>query len=115
MKLIILLATLILALFGCISVSQSYASAQQARVVIETNQTAQLALSGQIATSIAFALIALVLLITLLFLAYLLVKKISSQKLYLTQEGLTHKQLRLPVSWEEEGEEFITLPSDWGW
>jgi len=115
MNLIILLALLVLAIFGCVSISQSYASAKQAQAVIETNHTAQLALSGQIALSIIFAIIALILLIALLFLGYFLIKKAPSPEIAPVQEKLPTTQLRLSVSWDEENEELPTLPSGWGW
>ena len=106
---------LILALFGCVSVSQSYASAKQAQAVIETNHTAQLALRGQIITNIIFAFITLILLVALLSLAYLLLKKTSSRKSYQTQEELPTTQLRLPVSWDEDEKELSDIISGWGW
>jgi len=116
MNLIILLALLVLALFGCVSISQSYASAKQAQAVIETNHTAQLALSGQIATSIIFAIIALVFLIALMVLMCLLFKENSSQKAYPTQEEKTAPTpLHLPASWDEKDEDLLTLPSGWDW
>ena len=101
-----------LLIFGCVSVSQSYASAKQAQAVIETNQTAQIALSGQIALSIIFALIALILLIALLFLVF---KKAPSPQIAPVQEELPTTQLRLPVSWDEDEEELSDIISGWGW
>lgn len=118
MKLIILLATLILALFGCISVSQSYASAQQARAVIETNHTAQLALVGQIATSILLAFLVILLLLMLLLLIHNLTKKQEGKALILKKRMPERKYPALGAEIRpeaEESEEFLTLPSNWGW
>ena len=109
---LIILALSILAIFGCISISQSYASAKQAQAVIETNQTAQLALSGQIALSILFSMIALILIIALLVLVYLLIKKAPARHI---QEKSASMPLRLPVFLEEDEEELPKFSSDWGW
>jgi len=111
----LLLLLFILAIFGCVSVSQSYASARQAQAVIETNHTAQLALRGQIAANIIFALVALILLIVLLVLVYLLVKKAPSPQTTPVQEKLSTTQLRLPVSWDEDEKELSDIISGWGW
>ncbi len=112
MNFLLILAFFILAIFGCVSLAQSYASAKQAQAVIETNHTAQLALRGQIASNIVFALTALILLIVLLFLVYLLIKKAPVQKTTLVQEESVSTS-RLPVFWDKE--ELPNIISDWGW
>ena len=110
--------------FGCVSVSNSYAYAKQAQASIEASQTAQLALGGQIITSILLALVVVILIFVVLALLYKLLKKqptISQNpgNLFL-EDGyptLLNKdtQYQFPVSRNKTESESPILPSGWGW
>jgi len=118
MKILLLAFLLLIAAFSCISVSQSYASAQQARAVIEINHTAQLALVGQIAISILLAFLVILLLLMLLLLIHNLTKKQEGKALILKKRMPERKYPALGAEIRpeaEESEEFLTLPSNWGW
>ena len=124
MSLLIIFVFLIVAIFGCSSISHSYASAKQAEAAIETNQTAQLALGGQIAISILLSLAVIVLVLVILALLYRLLKKQISISQYpinhfpqndfavLDDSNTLHQ---FPALRDETESNSSILPSGWGW
>ena len=122
--LFIALAFLLLIIFGCASISNSYASAKQAEASIEASQTAQLALGGQITISIVLALVVAILTFTVLTLLYHLSKKQSAASQCSANHfpqndfaalGNADAQYQFPVVQNETENELSTLPSGWGW
>jgi|GEM_PF-2217452 hypothetical protein len=124
----IALAFLLLTIFGCVSIFDSYASAKQAQASIEASQAAQLAIKAQILISVALILIIFILLITIFTLLHKFFKKQTSiPKLpYLPENEFTQKEYpalgdsgvqRALFTYQEEKEEqkVLTLPIDWGW
>ena len=69
--LLIVLLVLVLALFGLASISQSYASAQQAQATIEAGRAAQIASAGNLVTILVIAVLVVFLLVALAVIAYL--------------------------------------------
>ena len=125
---LIALAFLLLAIFGCVSIFDSHASAKQAQASIESSQTAQLALKGQVLISIALIAIILILLIAIFVLLYKFLKKqvATSELSDFPRKELAQKeysalsnsdvQQTLPIYQEEkENQKLLTLPTDWGW
>ena len=124
MSLLIIFVFLIVAIFGCSSISHSYASAKQAEAVIETNQTAQLALGGQITISILLALTVVILMLVILALLYHFSKKRSiipqSPTNHFSQDDFSTSSnmdapYQFPVLSDEKEKETSILPSGWGW
>ena len=124
MSILIVFVFLLVFIFGCASISNSYASARQAEAVIETNQTAQLALGEQIAISILLSLVVVILVLVILALLYRLLKKqipISqypvnhfSQKDFSALENGNMLYQFPALRYETESDSSI-LPSGWGW
>ena len=119
-----LLFLLLIIVFGCSSISQAYASAKQAEAAIESNQTAQLALGGQITTRIFLALVVVILVFLILALLYHISKKQTAVSQYsanlFSQNDfpvLDDNDIRYqyPDSQSETENELSTLPSGWGW
>ena len=118
---------LIITIFGCASISNSYASAKQAEAVIEASRTAQLALGSQSVISILLALVVVILIFVVLALLYKLLKKqptILQQSFIPTdhflQDGLpaldsTSTKCQFSVTHNETENEFPMLPPGWGW
>jgi len=118
MKILFLVFLLLITTFSCVSVSQSYASAQQAQAVIETNHTAQLALVGQITISVILSFLVLLLLLMLFLLAHKLMKKQEEVALPVNMRMQERKYPAINAEIKperEEDEELLALPSDWGW
>lgn len=69
---IVFLLLIILALFGLASISQSYASAQQAQAAIEASRAAQIASAGNLVTILVMALVVVTILIAVVVIAYLI-------------------------------------------
>ena len=125
---IIVLAFLLLTIFGCVSIFDSYASAKQAQASIEASQTAQLALKGQVLISIALIVIILILLIAIFVLLYKFLKKQVAtselsdfprkelaQKEYSALSNSDVQQTLLIYQEGKENQKLLTLPTDWGW
>ena len=113
-----------LIIFGCTSISNSYASAKQAEAAIEASQTAQLALGGQVAISVLLSMAVIILVLVILALLYRLLKKqiISSEypanrfpqnDFAVLDDSNTLYQF--PVLRDERESVSFTLPSGWGW
>ena len=124
MSLLIIFVFLIVAIFGCSSISHSYASAKQAEAAIETNQTAQLALGGQITISILLALTVVILMLVILTLLYHFSKKRSiisqSPTNHFPQNDFevlddSNTLYQFPVLRDETESASSILPSGWGW
>jgi flagellar basal body-associated protein FliL len=124
----IVLAFLLLTIFGCVSIFDAYASAKQSQVAIEASQAAQLALKAQILISIALIVIIFILLIAIFALLYKFFKKqvVTSKLPRLPENEFTQKeypvlgdsgvQRALLICQEEKEEQKeLTLPIDWGW
>jgi hypothetical protein len=124
MSILIIFAFLLVFIFGCTSISNSYASTKQAEAVIETNQTAQLALSGQIAISILLSLAVIILVLMIFALLYRLLKK----QIPISQYSVNHfpqndfavlddsnTLYQFSVLFDEKEKETSILPSGWGW
>jgi hypothetical protein len=121
--LVFLLLTIV---FGCASISNAYATAKQAEAAIEASQTAQLALGGQIATSVFLALVVIILLLAIFALLFQLAKKksVPAQLSYdlvnsFAQDdflalGNASTQFHFAESLDED-EELLKLPRGWGW
>jgi hypothetical protein len=79
---ILLIVTLTLALFifALSSVSQSYASAQQAQAAIEASRAAQIASTGNLVTIVTVALVAIALLAAVVLIASLVLRAKSQPK-----------------------------------
>lgn len=109
----IALTFLLFVVFGCTSISHSYASVKQPEASIQASQTAQLALGGQTAISILLSLVVATLALTVLVLLYNLLKKAPAQQQipYLLQDKSAH----LPIFLDEGEEEFPDILSGWGW
>ncbi len=114
----------IIVVFGCTSISNSYASAKQAEAVIETNQTTQLALGGQIATIVLLALVVVLLVLVILTLLYRLLKKQTPISEYpvnhLPQNDFSvlddrNMPYQFPALRDEREHESSIFPSGWGW
>ena len=126
MNMLIILTLLLIVVFGCVSVSNAYATAKQAEAAIEASQTAQLALGGQIVISILLVLVVVILLLAILALFFQLAKKksVPAQFPYdlansFAQEdslalGNPSTQFHLGESLDED-EELLKLPHGWGW
>jgi ABC-type Fe3+ transport system permease subunit len=81
MTVIFVLILLVLALlFGLSSISQSYATAQQAQAAIEASKTAQIASVGNLIVIAVAALVIVVLLAAVIFTAWLLHAKPQSSR-----------------------------------
>ncbi|MGP8330138.1 MAG: hypothetical protein ACT6FF_07460 [Methanosarcinaceae archaeon] len=126
MKLLIIFTFLVIAIFGCSSISQSFASAKQSEAAIEASRTAQLALGGQIAISILLALVVVILVfIILAFLYHLSKKKLTpsqfqinrfSQDDFSVSSNMDVDALcQFPVLRDETESNSSILPSGWGW
>ncbi len=68
---LVLIVILLVVLWGLASISQSYAAAMQAEAAIHTSRAAQVSSTGNLVTILIVALLVLVLLATLGFVAYL--------------------------------------------
>ena len=121
---LIALAFLLLTIFGCVSIFDSYASTKQAEAVIETNQTVQLALGGQIAMSILLTLTVVILTLVILILLYHFSKKRPNPSQYpmnrFSQDDFSTSSnmdapYQFPVLSDEKEKETSILPSGWGW
>ncbi len=120
-----LLFLLLIIVFGCVSISQAYASAKQAQASIEVSQTAQLALKGQALVSIALIVIVFILLIAIFALFYKFLKKQEgmlrlpylpvNELLQKEDRGLGGSGVQQTPLINQEKEKFPILPHDWGW
>ena len=124
-----LLFLFLITVFGCVSISQAYASVKQSQAAIEAGQAAQLALKAQVLISIALIVIIFILLIAIFALLHkFLRKQVDTPKLpYLPENNFAQKeystlgnsriQQTLLTHQEEKEEEqkLLTLPIDWGW
>ncbi len=82
MRILLILVLLIVALlFGLSSISQSYATAQQAQAAIEASRATQIASAGNLATILVTAVIVVVVLALGIFIAYLELKGIPHRRL----------------------------------
>ncbi len=124
MNILIVFAFLLVVIFGCTSISNSYASAKQAEAAIEASKTAQLALGGQIAISILLALAVIVLVLVILALLYRLLKKQITISEYpanhFPQNDFavlddSNTLYQFPALRDERESVSFTLPSGWGW
>jgi hypothetical protein len=123
---LIILTLLLIVVFGCVSVSNAYATTKQAEAAIEASQTAQLALGGQIIISILLVLVVIILLLAIFALLFQLAKKklVPAQFPYdlvnsFAQDdflALGNPSTRFHFAESlDEGEELLKLPRDWGW
>ena len=72
--LILLLVIVLTIIFGLASISQSYASAQQAQAAIEASRVAQIASTGNLVAIVTVALITVAFLIAVVLIAWLLMR-----------------------------------------
>ncbi len=124
MNILIIFAFLLVVIFGCTSISNSYASAKQAEVAIEASKTAQFALGGQIAISVLLSMAVIILVLVILALLYRLLKKQIISSEYPTNHFSQNDFVALddsdtlyqfPVLRDERENVSFTLPSGWGW
>ena len=120
----LILVFFIFAVFGCVSISQPYASAKQAEIAIEASKTAQFALGGQIAISVLLSMAVIILVLIILVLLYRLLKKQIISSEYPTNHFSQNDFVALddsdtlyqfPVLRDERESVSFTLPSGWGW
>ena len=124
MNILIIFAFLLVVIFGCTSISNSYASAKQAEAAIEASQTAQLALGGQVAISVLLSMAVIILVLVILALLYRLLKKQITISEYpanrFPQNDFavlddSDTLYQFPVLRDERESVSFTLPSGWGW
>ena len=85
MQILIVLAFVIVAiLFGISSVSQSYATAQQAQAAIEASRATQIASTGNLVTIITVALVIIATLAAVIVIAWLVLRAKSQPKRHWT-------------------------------
>jgi ABC-type Fe3+ transport system permease subunit len=97
MTVIFVLILLVLALlFGLSSISQSYATAQQAQAAIEASKTAQIASVGNLVVIIMAALVIVVILAAVIFTAWLLHTKPLSTKRRDSDQNVHWEQTQQP-------------------
>jgi hypothetical protein len=82
MQILLLLIIALLAVFwGLASISQSYATAQQAQAAIEASRAAQIASTGNLVTLVTIALVIIAMLVAVVVIAWLLLRaKVNPKK-----------------------------------
>jgi hypothetical protein len=97
MKFLLVTALVIMViLFGLSSISQSYATAQQAQAAIEASKTAQIASAGNLVVIVAASLVIVVILAAAIFTAWLLHSKPLWSKRQISDQAVHLQQSQQP-------------------
>ncbi len=129
MNILIIFAFLLVVIFGCTSISNSYASAKQAEAAIEASQTAQLALGGQVAISVLLSMAVIILAVIVLVLVILaLLYRLLKKQITISEYPANHfpqndfavlddsnTLYQFPALRDERESNSPILPSGWGW